>query len=565
MRELVNILGLSYGYHDAAACLVRDGIPLAAAEEERFSRIKHDARFPARAAAYCLNYCGIKSDAIDAIAFYEKPAKKLERVLQIGKHYSRHPNRNLINQLSHAIISGLNVEDEIREAFDYCGPIYYSEHHLSHASATFFSSPFEDAAILTLDGVGEWATTAEFYGAAGRIEARREIRYPHSLGLFYSAITSHLGFDVNEDEYKVMGLASYGSRTYRACFDDLITINDDGSFSLNLKYFSFMYDAGRMYSDDLEVLLGPARRKGEPIDQRHRDIASSLQGAIEEAVVALARSIHPRSGSKNLCLAGGVAQNCVANTKLLTDSGFDNIFIQPAPGDSGAAMGAALWASHQVLNHPRRITEHSALLGPEYSDDEILGELAKFNLKFERLNEDDLCAKVAAMIANDLIVGWFQGRMEFGPRALGGRSILANSTSPHMKDILNSRVKFREEFRPFAPAVIEEATSQYFDMSRHSSFMLFTPKVLSHRRAEIPAVTHVDGTARVQTVSKYHQPLFHQLISSFGQITGTPIVINTSFNIRGEAIVCTPEDAIKCFLGTDIDFLAIGSFLVSKV
>jgi carbamoyltransferase len=561
----MNILGLSYGCHDAAACLVRDGVPLAAVEEERFSRIKHDSRFPARAAAYCLSYGGIKSDALDAIVFYEKPAKKLERIFQIGKHYSGYPNRKLNSQLSAAIISGLNVEDEIRNALDYSGSIYYCEHHLSHASATFFSSPFESAAILTLDGVGEWATTAEFYGAAGRVEERREIRYPHSLGLFYSTITSYLGFDVNEDEYKVMGLASYGSQTHRACFDELITINNNGSFSLNLKYFSFMYDADRMYSDDLEVLLGPARRRGEPIDQRHRDIAASLQGAIEDSVVALARSIHLRSGSRNLCLAGGVAQNCVANTKVLTDSGFDNIFIQPAPGDSGAAMGAALWANHQVLNYPRRITDHSALLGPEFSDDEILNELGKFNLKFERLNECELCDKVAAMIANDLIVGWFQGRMEFGPRALGSRSILANPTSPLMKDILNSRVKFREEFRPFAPAVLEDAASEYFDLPRHSRFMLFTPKVLSHRRVEIPAVTHVDGTARVQTVSKSRQPLFYQLISSFGRITGTPIVINTSFNIRGEAIVCTPEDAIKCFLGTDIDFLAIGSFLVSKV
>jgi carbamoyltransferase len=565
MRDHVNILGLSYGYHDAAACLVRDGGAIAAAEEERFSRIKHDPKFPTRAASYCLKQGGIKSDSLDAIVFYEKPAKKLERILQIGKHYFGCPNQKLINQLSPAIISGLNVEYDIRDQFDYSGPIYFCEHHLSHASATFYSSPFDDAAILTLDGVGEWATTAEFYGAAKRIVAHREIRYPHSLGLLYSAITSYLGFDVNEDEYKVMGLASYGSRTYRACFDEIITINDDGSFSLNLQFFSFMYDAGKMYSDNLEVLLGPARRKGEPIIERHRDIAASLQGAIEDAVVALAHSIRVRSGAKNLCLAGGVAQNCVANTMVLTDSGFENIFIQPAPGDSGAAMGAALWASHQVFNHPRRITEHSALLGPEFSNEEILQELAEFNLRFERLNESDLCNKVAAIIASDLIVGWFQGRMEFGPRALGGRSILANATSPRMKDILNSRVKFREEFRPFAPAVIEEAASEYFNLSRHSRFMLFTPKVLSHRQSEIPSVTHVDGTARVQTVSRSHQPLFHKLISSFGRITGTPIVINTSFNIRGEAIVCTPKDAIKCFLGTDIDFLAIGSFLVSKV
>jgi carbamoyltransferase len=561
----LNVLGLSYGYHDSAACLVRDGVPLAAAEEERFSRLKHDAKFPGLAAAYCLDYGKMKTGALDAVVFYEKPAKRLERIVQIGKHYCQRANKELIKQLSPAIASGLNVEDEVRDILGYSGPLYYCEHHLSHASATFFTSPFDNAAILTLDGVGEWATTSEFYGAAGRIEGRRDIRYPHSLGLLYSAITSYLGFDVNEDEYKVMGLASYGSRKYRACFEDLITINEDGSFSLNLKYFSFMYNTHRMYSDEMEVLLGPSRRKGEDIEQRHRDIAASLQGALEDAVLALARSVHAHLGSPNLCLAGGVAQNCVANTKLLSDSGFDNIFIQPAPGDSGAAMGAALWASHWVMNVPRRIEEHTAFLGPDFSDEEILLALVGSDLKFERFGEDELCCKVAAMIASDLIVGWFQGRMEFGPRALGGRSILANPKSPQMKDVLNARVKFREEFRPFAPAVLEEAASDYFDLSRHSRFMLFTPKVLSHRRAEIPAVTHVDGTARVQTVSRSQHPLFHHLISEFGRITGTPILINTSFNIRGEPIVCTPKDAINCFSSTDIDFLVIGSFLVSKV
>jgi carbamoyltransferase len=561
----VNILGLSYNYHDAAACLVRDGVPLAAAEEERFSRIKHDAGFPERAIAYCLREARISSADLDGIAFYEKPARKLERVLQIGKQYAPASFANVAVQFPLLIKDGLCVEQAIRERLNFTGPVYFSEHHLSHAASAFYPSPFEDAAILTIDGVGEWATCAQFVGRGSLIEKRREIHYPHSLGLLYSALTAFLGFKVNDDEYKVMGLASYGEPRFRAEFDRLIELHADGSFTLSLACFAYMYDSGKMYSPEMERLLGKPRRAGEPIEERHSDIAASLQAVTEEAMVAIARSSREIAGSANLCLAGGVAYNCVANSKILARGGFERVFIQPAAGDSGGALGAALWASHEVHGAPRRPGEHDTLLGPAYSEDEILARLVAFDLRFVRLGEEALCRRIAALIHKNLIVGWFQGRMEFGPRALGCRSILANPCSPDMKDILNSRVKFREEFRPFAPAVIERAASSYFELDGPSPFMLLTPRVRPERAATIPSVTHVDGTARVQTVSASQQPLFHRLIECFGELSGVPVLINTSFNIRGEPIVCAPDDAIKCFIGTDIDFLAIGPFVVSRV
>jgi carbamoyltransferase len=561
----VNVLGLSYNYHDAAACLVRDGVPLAAAEEERFSRRKHDVRFPELAIAYCLREAGIAAEGLDAIAFYEKPARKLERVLQIGKQYAPSSDANVAAQFPLLIKEGLCVENTIRERLNFSGPVYFSEHHLSHAASAFYVSPFEEAAILTVDGVGEWATCAQFSGDDSSIEKRREILYPHSLGLLYSALTAFLGFKVNDDEYKVMGLASYGKPRFRAEFEQLVELHADGSFSLSLPYFSYMHDREKMYSPELERLLGKPRLNHEPIQERHQDIAASLQAVTSEAMVAMARSCAAVYPSSNLCLAGGVAYNCVANSSIVKDSGFERVFIQPASGDSGGALGAALWASHEVLGVPRRPATHNTLLGPAFSEGEILSSLNAFQLSFSRLDEDALCRQIAALIHKDMVVGWFQGRMEFGPRALGARSILANPCSPDMKDILNARVKFREEFRPFAPAVLEEDADKYFELKGTSPFMLLTPPVLGEWGSRIPSVTHVDGTARVQTVSASQQPLFHRLITSFAALSGVPILINTSFNIRGEPIVCTPDDAIKCFLGTDIDFLAIGPFLVSKV
>jgi len=561
----VNILGISYNYHDAAACLVRDGRPVAAAEEERFTRVKHDARFPAQAAAYCLQAAGASSSGLDAIAFYEKPARKLARVLQFAKAGLPDSAAYFTAQFSGLVDEGILAEQVIRETLDFTGPVYFCEHHLSHAASAFYVSPFEQAAILTVDGVGEWATSAQFYGDGAQIIKRREMHYPHSLGLFYSSLTAYLGFKVNDDEYKVMGLASYGQPRFRTAFEKLITTHADGSFALCLPYFAFMLGGGKMFTAALEELLGPARRAHEPIEERHRDIAATLQEVTEDILVAMARFCRAQETSENLCLAGGVAQNCVANSRILQRAGFKNLFIQPAPGDAGAAMGAALWASHEVLHAPRTPAAHHTFLGPEFTEAEMLTALHKFGLDYEKLDEDTLCARVAAMVHNRLIVGWFQGRMEFGPRALGARSILANPCAADMKDILNLRVKFREEFRPFAPAVVDEVAADYFRLDGESTFMLFTPQVREEMAAEIPSVTHVDGTARVQTVSRAQNPLFHKLIKAFGDISGTPILINTSFNIRGEPIVCTPDDAINCFLGTDIDFLAMGPFLVSKV
>jgi carbamoyltransferase len=560
----MNILGISYNYHDAAACLIRDGQPLAAAEEERFSRRKHDARFPRHAIAYCLQEAGIRAADLDAIAFYEKPARKLARVLQIGRQYAPASNTNVVTQFSHVINTGINVEQAIRRKLQFDGRFLFCEHHLAHAASAFFVSPFKEAAILTIDGVGEWSTCAEFDGCDNSIEVYREIHYPHSLGLLYSTITSYLGFKVNDDEYKVMGLASYGKPRFRNEVEKLVRIESDGSFTLTLSYFAFMFDRHKMYTEKLEELLGPARFSKETITDRHRDIAASIQQVTEDILVEMARSCRERTAQRNLCLAGGVAQNCVANSRILDRSGFENVFVQPAPGDSGAAMGAALWASHQILHETRQIGEHHTLLGPAFSEEDIAQSLERFGMNYVRLDEEQLCTRVASMISQNFVIGWFQGRMEFGPRALGSRSILANPCSPDMKDILNARVKFREEFRPFAPAVTEEAASNYFELSGRSPFMLFTPKVRPEHAGAIPSVTHIDGTARVQTVSKIGHPLFHRLIESFAKISGTPVLINTSFNVRGEPIVCTPDDAINCFLATDIDFLAIGPFLVTK-
>ncbi len=561
----MNILGLSCNFHDAAACLLVDGEPVAAAEEERFSRRKHDARFPAAAIAYCLGSAGLRSRDIDAVAFYEKPARKLTRILQIGKLYEPQSARNVAHQFVRAIDDGICIEDSIRERLDFAGPIYFSEHHRAHAASAFFCSPFQESAILTVDGVGEWTTTAQFVGSGGGIEKRREMQYPHSLGLLYSTLTAYLGFTVNDDEYKVMGLASYGTPCFGHAFDRLVDRHGDGSFSLRLDYFAFMHDETRMHAEPLVDLLGPPRQPGEAIEPRHRDIAASLQALTEDLMVGLAQSCRSHTDSPNLCLAGGVALNCVANSAVAERGGFRHLFIQPAAGDSGAAMGAALWAAHEVLGLPRHPVMHETRLGPVYGAAEIRTVLEAFDVTFTEYDEAALCRRVAALIRDDLIIGWFQDRMEFGPRALGSRSILANPCSPAMKDILNSRVKFREEFRPFAPAVTEEAAGRFFALEAPSPFMLQAPRVRPEQAAAIPAVTHVDGTARVQTVSAAQQPLFHRLLRAFGDLSGVPMLVNTSFNVRGEPIVCTPADAVRCFLGTDIDVLAIGPFLVSKL
>jgi carbamoyltransferase len=561
----MHILGLSYSYHDAAACLLHDGVPVAAAEEERFTRVKHDHRFPENAIRYCLAEGGIAPRDLACVAFYEKPGRKLERALVIGKFHMPRSAENVLAQYPSLIEDGFGLAARLERDFGYSGPLYFAEHHHSHAASAFFASPFDDAAVLTVDGVGEWATCTQFEGRSNTLTKTREIHYPHSLGLLYSTLTAYLGFRVNDDEYKVMGLASYGEPGFRHELENLLALFDDGSFALDLDFFSFMYERESMWTEKLESLLGAPRRREGPIDARHRDIAASLQALVEDAMVGLARAARATTKSTNLCLAGGVAYNCVANSRVLACGGFEKIFIQPAAGDSGAAMGAALWAHHEVVGAPRAPRRHDTLLGPQFSDAEIKAALESAGVTYAELEEGELCARVARLVAADMIVGWFQGRMEFGPRALGSRSILANACSPAMKDVLNARVKFREDFRPFAPAVLEEAAPAYFDMSEPSPFMLLTPRVRPEWRERLPSVTHVDGTARVQTVAVAQNPRFHRLITEFGKLSGIPVVINTSFNIRGEPIVCTPADALKCFLGTDIDFLAIGGFLVSKV
>ena len=559
----MHILGLSFNYHDAAACLIKDGVPVAAAEEERFTRIKHDARFPENAIRYCLAEARIGADDLAGVAFYEKPARKLERALAVAKHHLPHSAEGLAQQYPLLIDEGLGLADTLRARIGYEGRILFAEHHVSHAASAYLVSPFDDAAILVADGVGEWASCSQLAGSGARIEKLREIHYPHSLGLLYAALTAFLGFRVNDDEYKVMGLASYGTPRYRDRIETLIAQAPDGSFALDLDYFAFMSGI-EMYTPKLAALLGRPRQPDEPIDARHMDIAASLQAVTEDVMVGLAQSSRVLTGSRNLCLAGGVAYNCVANSEVVARAGFENVFIQPAAGDNGAAMGAALWAHCEVLDGVRPRRRHQTLLGPHYSDAEIGATLERFGVAYEHLSTDALCERVARLIQRNLIVGWFQARMEFGPRALGNRSILANPCAADMKDILNTRVKFREDFRPFAPAVLAEAAPDYFELSGESPFMLLTPKVRPEKAASIPSVTHVDGTARVQTVAREDSPLFHRLISAFGALSGVPVVINTSFNVRGEPIVCSPDDAVRCFLGTDIDFLAIGNFLVSK-
>lgn len=561
----MNVLGVSCFYHDSAACLVRDGEILAAAEEERFSRRKHDHSFPQMAIDYCLRRAGIEGRQLDAVAFYEKPLRKLERALHVGKSFGDCSTELVDLEIRQFAYEGAHIGRRLQEALGFSKAIHYSEHHLSHAASAFFPSPFEDAAVLTVDGVGEWATASQFLGTDRQLTLKREISYPHSLGMLYAAMTAYLGFEVNEGEYKVMGLASYGEPKHVDKLEQLIELLPDASFRNNLEYFSYPYSIHKMYTDNLIELLGPERHSDEDVTQRHMDIASSLQVVTERAMIGLVRSFRRYTDTPNLVLAGGVAHNVVANTRILEDGTFKNLFVQPASGDSGAAIGAALYTYYHALERPRLTNAtYNTCLGPAFSAEEIERSLVEHGLAAERIDFPTLAKKTAELIRDDFIVGWFQGSMEFGPRALGNRSLLANACNPKMKDILNSRVKLREDFRPFAPAVLEEVASEYFVLDGPSPFMLLTPQVQARRRDEIPAVTHVDGSARVQTVSAEQNPRFHRLIHEFGQLTGIPVIINTSFNVRGEPIVCSPDDAITCFLRTEIDFLVIGDWLVSK-
>ncbi|MFN7971588.1 MAG: carbamoyltransferase N-terminal domain-containing protein [Acidobacteriota bacterium] len=559
----MNVLGLSFHYHDAAAALVRDGRVVAAAAEERFSRKKHDSGFPRLATAYCLEEARLLARDLDLVVFYEKPWRKFERILL--QHIAAWPRS--FPQYRQAIPAWLNrklwVPYLVTEEIGYRGKVSFVPHHLAHAAAAFFCSPYDEAAILTIDGVGEHTTTAMGAGRGGLVKLTHEVRFPHSLGLLYSAVTAHLGFEVNEGEGKVMGLAPYGTARMKKDFAEVLHVGTDGSFVLDMSYFAFLEKLW-MGSAKLEKLFGPARKPGEPLTEHHKDLAASLQATLEDAALALAQAAFRATGSKKLCLAGGVALNCVANGRIAKEGPFEELFVQPASGDDGGALGAALYASYVDLGLPRQDPPGTASLGPEYGADEIALICRAYGVPSRRLTADEIVRETADLIAGEKIVGWFQGRMEFGPRALGNRSILATPKRADMKDVLNARVKHREEFRPYAPAIPIESAPDYFDLRQQSPYMLLAVAVHPERRAEIPAVTHVDGTARVQTVNEAEHPLYYRLLKELGRITGTPVVLDTSFNVKGEPVVCAPEHALDCFLGTEIDALVLGDHLILK-
>jgi len=559
----VDILGISAFYHDAAACLLRDGKVVAAASEERFTRTKHDANFPENAIRYCLDAGRIRADDLAYVGFYEKPFIKFKRILYT--HLACYPwsLRPFLKAIPSWLKEKLIVPSLIRQHLGFEGEVLMIEHHLSHAASTYLVSPFSEAAILTVDGVGEWSTATSGHGQGNDIRLLREIRFPHSLGLLYSAFTYYLGFKVNSAEYKVMGLAPYGDCTYYDRVRQLIDIRSDGSFHLDLRYFDYLTGLTMTNARFDDLFGGPPRRPDAPLEQRHKDIAASIQRVTEDVMMALATAARRETGSRNLCLAGGVALNCVANGKVLNAGLFDHIYLQPAAGDAGGALGVASYIHHSLLGHERGFVMRHAFTGPEYGPEDVREFLTGNDIPFVELPREDLLRRVARLIDEQQVVGWFQGRMEFGPRALGSRSILADARNPENRDRVNLKIKFRESFRPFAPAVLENRAAEYFELDEPSPFMLLVAQVRPERRV-IPAVTHVDGSARVQTVDRETNALFYDLIAEFDRLTGVPVVINTSFNVRGEPIVCTPADAYRCFVETGMDYLVLGSCLLDK-
>ncbi len=593
----MRILGISALYHDSAAALVEDGRIVAAAQEERFTRKKHDARFPESAIRYCLDEAGTDLDGVDFVAFYDKPFLKFERLLETYVAFAPKGFQSFRMAMPVWLREKLFQKDLIRKElarhapdFDWMNKLLFAEHHQSHAASAFFPSPFEDAAVLTMDGVGEWTTTSLAVGRGNSLEVVRELHFPHSLGLLYSAFTYYTGFKVNSGEYKVMGLAPYGEPKYaQTIIDNLMDLKDDGTFRLDLSYFDYCTGL-RMTNAKFDALFGgPARGPDTRVTQREMDLAASIQKVTEEVVLRLTRSIAAEGISRNLCLAGGVALNCVANGKVLRDGKFDNIWIQPAAGDAGGALGAALCAYHVFQGRPREIGNaqdamRGSYLGPEFPQSDIERRLTAAGAKFEILDDEALLAAVVAALKDGKAIGWCQGRMEFGPRALGARSFIGDPRSPTMQKLLNLKVKYRESFRPFAPAVLAEDAGDWFDLDRESPYMLLVADVAEKRRrtmteaeralfgidklnvprSEIPAVTHVDYSARVQTVHRETNPRFHALLTKFKAVTGCPVLVNTSFNVRGEPIVCTPEDAFRCFMGTEAELLAVGNCLLRK-
>ncbi len=559
----MNILGISAFYHDSAAALFQDGRLVAAAQEERFSRKKHDSGFPAHAIDYCLRAGGITASQLDYVGFYDKPLVKFERILV--QYLATFPRsyRSFMKAIPMWLLDKLWVPGTIRKQTGFTGPILFAEHHQSHAAAAFLVSPYQEAAILTVDGVGEWATASFGVGRGTKTELFHEIRFPHSLGLLYSAFTYYLGFKVNSAEYKVMGLAPYGEPKYYDQVRQLIDIREDGSFQMDMSYFAYHYGL-RMTSERFERLFGgPVRESESPLTQRHKDIAMSVQKVTEEIVLKMASWLHKQTKMDTLCMAGGVALNCVANGRLLREGPYRSLFVQPAAGDAGSAVGVAALVHNQILGHERTYVMNDAYLGPEFSTGEIRSYLDERKIPYRELSREDLLTETARLIAGQNVVGWFQGRMEFGPRALGGRSILADARNPANKDVVNLKIKFRESFRPFAPSVLEERCGEWFELDQPSPYMLLVAQVRPDRRT-IPSVTHVDGSARIQTVSREQHPLYYDLIREFDRQTGCPVIINTSFNVRGEPIVCTPHDAYICFMRTHMDVLVLDRFLLVK-
>jgi carbamoyltransferase len=586
----LRILGISAFYHDSAACLVEDGRIVAAAQEERFTRKKHDFSFPQHAIDYCLEEAGITKDDLDFVAFYDKPFLKFERILETYLAYAPAGYASFMKAVPLWIKQKLWMKDLIEKETGYRGKVLFPEHHESHAASAFFASPFQEAAFLTIDGVGEWATASFGIGKDNKIRIMAEINFPDSLGLLYSAFTYYTGFKVNSGEYKLMGLAPYGEPKYRdVILSELVDLKEDGSFRLNMKYFN--YCAGLTMTNERfhQLFGGPPRKPESRIEQRHMDLAHSIQDVTEEIVMRMARHVHEKTGQKHLCLAGGVALNCVANGLLLREGPFEDIWIQPAAGDAGGALGAALMVWYQYLGNERKAPgardfQRGSYLGPAFDNGRIKEFLDRMQVEYSELSDEEIPEKVADLIAGQKVVGWFQGRMEFGPRALGSRSILGDARSPKMQETINLKIKFRESFRPFAPTVIAERISDYFEIDRESPYMLLVADVkkdicralteeegrlagmakLHIERSRIPAVTHVDYSARIQSVNREDNPLYHRMIKRFEEKYGCPVIINTSFNVRGEPIVCTPEDAYLCFMRTNMDYLVLGNYILEK-
>ena len=582
------ILGISAFYHDSAACMVVDGKLIAAAQEERFTRCKHDASFPKHAVEYCLREGGLSGAAeLDHVVFYDKPMLTFERLLETYARYAPRGFGSFVKAMPVWLKDKLWMREHIRDELDDDVDVLFTEHHQSHAASAFFPSPFAEAAILTMDGVGEWATASLGHGKDNRIEILRELHFPHSLGLLYSAFTYFTGFKVNSGEYKLMGLAPYGTpRFANKIYDELIDLKEDGSFKLNLRYFD--YPVGlRMTNNRFAKLFGGPRRSPESaLTQREMDLAASVQQVTEEVTLRMARFARKETGCNKLVLAGGVALNCVGNGRILREGPFDDLWIQPAAGDAGGALGAALFVHHQLLDGPRDADEHhdlqrASLLGPGFDGIALERFVEAQGIVAERLDNDALTERVAGLLAGGAVVGWYQGRMEFGPRALGNRSILGDPRSAEMQSRMNLKIKFRESFRPFAPSVLREDVARYFEMDHASPYMLLVADVrpdkrrsvdgnasgldkLGQVRSEIPAVTHVDHSARIQTVDAKDNPLYHQLIGRFKEKTGCPVIVNTSFNVRGEPIVCTPVEAYRCFTRTHMDVLVLGPFVIER-